>query len=149
MPTHIRTSMRNALFVQLSAALPTTKIYKSRSRPIGVGSGKNVVEILVPNEQSALQGAHHEGAEYSREIDILLVGYCARSDSEIAADDADELALQLETAIHADATLGGVVEQIWMTGTDFTLDASVFSNAGFAQRWRVHVNSSLATMNAA
>ncbi len=150
MAEHIRTTVRNAIAGHLTghALFAGIAIYKSRSRPIGLrGSEQSAVEILVPREITNGQGNHDGDGEYERRIEVQLIGYCTAVTDEDAADRADDLALQLETAMHDDLTLGGIVTALWMEGTDLALDANAYANASFSQVWKVLVTSSLGAMN--
>lgn len=147
MAEHIRTTVRKAIAAQLAVEQPTLKIYAARSRPMGLSSPGELVEILVPRERALVQANHSGGLEYIREIEILLIGYHAATSDDAAADGADLLALNLETAIHSDLTLGNKVQDMWLTTTDFALDAAAYANASFSQSWTVLVAKSLADMN--
>ena len=150
MAEHIRTTIRNAISAHLvgNALFDGIPVHKSRSRPIGLkGSGKFVVEILIPREKTEPQGNHDGSAEYEREIEVQLIGYCSAVNDDEATDVSDDLALKIETAMHDDTTLGGIVTDLWMEGSDFALDANAYANASFALVWKVLVTSSLTAMN--
>ncbi len=148
MAEHIRTTVRTAIAAQIATHVSGLAVFSARSRPIGLSEPGELVEILIPRERTNAQATHcADDPEYRREIEVLLVGYHAGLNDELAANGADLLALKLETAIHADQTLGGKVLDIWLTSTDFALDAAAYANASFSQSWTVLVAKSLAEMN--
>lgn len=150
MAEHIRTTIRNAISEHLKAhaSFVGITVFKSRSRPVGMkGSGKFAVEILIPRETTDPQGNRGDDTEYEREIEVQLIGYCSAVSDDEATDVSDGLALKLETAMHDDTTLGGIVTDLWMAGTDFALDSGAYANASFSLVWKIQVTSSLNAMN--
>jgi len=150
MPEHIRTTIRHAIATLLEdhAGMTGIKIYRARSRPIGLKAGEGqAVEILLPSENSNIQGSHNGDPQYERSIEVHLIGYHSDVDEEAAVDAADLLSLKLETAMHSNEDLGGLIIEMSLTGTNFNLDAGAYAHAAFAQVWRVNCVSSLAAMS--
>ncbi|HYD67005.1 hypothetical protein [Azospirillum sp.] len=125
---HPRTVIRHALVAHLGQPLPDTdppsyrtaagdRVYAARSAPVpsdglpclAVHTGEDVRDASAP--------ANAEGPE-RRLLTIVVEGVVEGSAPGANADDAaDALALEVESAVRADPTLGGLVEGIRLERT--------------------------------
>lgn len=135
---HIRSHIRNAIYDILVAHndLQGVEIFKNRTKPIGLQGDGSALEVIVTREASQPQGNHSDTIEYSRTIDVQIIGYVVGAAQDEVADKSDGLALIVEQALHTDLTLVDLALEGWLEATDMVLDSNAYANASFAQSWK-------------
>jgi hypothetical protein len=111
--SHVRTQIRNAV-VGLLDSLATTgdRAYSARLSPIAQDQ-LPALNIFVDDESIELQTIH-DPAMLSRSVTIRIDCLSALADG--LDDDLDQIALEVEDAIAADVTLGGLLNGAMIPG---------------------------------
>lgn len=119
MPTHPRQQIREAVKAALVAASTAagSRVYESRGIPWGMGE-LPAISVYSLNEQVDEGSRTTAPRELDRTVNVavdLVVSVPAQG----AVDDVlDALALQVENAMHADRTLGGVASDLMLISTE-------------------------------
>jgi hypothetical protein len=104
--SHVRTQIRNAV-VALVTGLTTSsdRVYASRVHPLP-GDKLPALRVFV-DEESIARETIHDPAMLSRLVTIRID--CVASLASGLDDELDQMALEVEDAISADSTLGGIL----------------------------------------
>lgn len=115
--THARVQIRAAVAAAL-ANLPTTggNVFPGRPWPLDEGERPGIV-VLTPAEDAEVDAIGP--VKLMRTLEVLVIGY---DDGDAIEDRLDQIALEVETAIAADPTLGGTVKEIVLSGTAMEID---------------------------
>lgn len=142
--SHARQQIREAVAAAVTGLATTgTSVKQSRIYPLDdaklPGLAVFTTEEAVDDEQSSISSG---GITQTRNLDVVVEGYAKINDT--LDDTLDTIAAEVETAIHADLTLGGLVKHIELTGTDITLAGEGEKMAGvvkltFDAMYRVNI----------
>ena len=112
--SHARTQIRNAIFNILDTAINDATIIQSRIYPIGEGK---LPAILIYTRQENLQDSSLSKPRTQFRNLSLVIEVIAKANNDL--DQAlDDLAVQIEEALSADTSLGGLVKDTTLQTTD-------------------------------
>lgn len=113
MASHARKQLRDAVLTALRA-LPTTgaNVYQSRATPLTQDELPGIV-IVMPSEQSAVS-AGDAASKQDRVAQLLVIGMAEDAQPE---DTIDQIAAEVEAALLADPTLGGLAKNVSLDST--------------------------------
>lgn len=128
--THARRQIREAVQAALTG-LDTTadRVFTGRPWPLQEGELPGIV-IVIPSESVIDDGsAFGDGAEaiVGRQASLIVLGYDQGEDIE---DRLDQIALEVETAMAADPTFGGLVKDSELAGSSLAVDGDGRKRAG-------------------
>ncbi|NDV20827.1 hypothetical protein GO013_15560 [Pseudodesulfovibrio sp. JC047] len=111
---HVRTQVRDALKDRLSG-LPTTSgnVFKSRGYPI---TSEKFPALLIYNGPEASEPVDFDDAK-DREFDVIVEAGAFAPEDQVD-DMLDQIAVEVENAIEADQTLGGLAKSTTLTGSE-------------------------------
>jgi hypothetical protein len=123
---HVRQQLRAAV-AQLLVGLPLTqsRVFPGRAHPVSVDEIPCFC-LATPNETSEVD-AIGDDPPLARTVQMAIIGYAEGTDIE---DVLDQLALDAETAIAADTTLGGLALGCDLTATAKRVDGEAKKRAG-------------------
>ena len=113
--THIRRQFRDDLVTTVTGlGLTGTNVFTGRAHAIADAS-LPALFVRTPSEESALDNIGSDPA-YQRNI-TAIIGILAAGDENVG-NNLDAIAVQVENAIHADLTLGGVADFLMLVSTE-------------------------------
>ena len=112
--SHARTQIRDAIFGILDIAISNVTIQKSRIYPIGEGK---LPAILIYARQENLQEVTISKPRTHFRSLSLVIEVIAKANSNLDQT-LDDIAVQIEEALSADTTLGGLVKNTILQTTD-------------------------------
>lgn len=119
--THARQQVREAVAKALQN-LPTTgtRVFTGRPDPLTPQEMPGLV-VTTPNEQISDDFSSFSGGavKYGRSMAILVTAYDAGRPID---DRLDRMALEIEQALGADPTLGGILKTLDLVRTDVSVD---------------------------
>lgn len=125
MSTHQRQQIRQAVTTALQTALGTVKVWPSRFLPFQVNQLPAVAvytlsETVQPESINKTRGASRE---LWRDLTLVVEGIVRASaaDGDNPDNDLDALALNIEVAMHADETFGGVCDKSMLQSTEISV----------------------------
>ena len=113
--THARQQIREAFAAQIAGLASAATVYQWRARAIPAAV-KKALRVSTPEE--AIDNDGELGAAPSRELQIRVEIVVRQADN--ADDVVDQLCVEVEEAIAADETLGGLL--LWCRPTGFEGD---------------------------
>ena len=126
---HIRKQIRSAAITALTGLASTgDNVHDVRGHAIGQGKLPALI-IRTPSEES---GYSNIGADPAIMRTISLTVLALAVGGASLADDLDQIAVECETALEADPTLGGICDDLLLIQTDFEPpdgDGETLSNA--------------------
>lgn len=136
---HARKTIRDAVVTILTNASVAATISRSRVYPIPAGT--TTIALVYTNSESIVQTTLTAPRKFEREL-ILVVEVVTRDSSDLD-DGIDTLCKNVENAIGASNTLGGVVKDCILIDTQVTLDFSGDAPIGSARmQFRVSYRTS-------
>ena len=112
---HQRTTIRQAVAALLSGETAAeTRVYTTRVRPYRKGD-LPAISVYTLEETVSADGSATAPRELERDLQLVIEAWV--SPSETVDDDLDDLALEIETAMHADPYLGGAVGDSMLAAT--------------------------------
>ena len=122
MTTHRRKQIRDAVVARLDDLTTTgTRCYGGRTLPLGDGFSPTLL-VYSREERSALQAMGGAGRPIERRLRLAVHGYVASAGSD-PEDTLDLIALEVERALMADETLGGLAVSLELSATDINVEA--------------------------
>jgi len=113
--SHVRKQIRDHLLSTITGLSTTgSKAYASRVYPLD--SGKLPAVIVYTLSEDIVESAFSKRREQDRQLDAIVEGYVRALNT--FDDTLDQIASEVEAAILADTTLGGLVKNVELTGTD-------------------------------
>lgn len=117
MSTHRRKQIRDAVVARLDDLATTgTRCYGGRTLPLGDGFSPTLL-VYSRQENSSYEAMGGAGRPLQRIVKLAVHGYVASAGSD-PEDTLDQIALEVERALMADETLGGLAVSIELTATD-------------------------------
>lgn len=117
---HQRQVIRDAVVARLlSHTAAGTRVFVEDRRSVRTGELPAIVVF------STKEISDHEGTaarELKRDMDLVIEAYAAETAGTKAADARDNLALEIETVMHADPYLGGVAGDSFLSETELQVD---------------------------
>lgn len=123
-PKHVRTQIANAVIATLTG-LPTTgaNVFKGRTRPLAKGHPPTLL-VYVRSEQSSADAMGILG----RALRLRIEGRVTMAD--VPDDTLDQISLEVEPAMVADPSLGGLVREVTLISTTIDTVAPGDAHAG-------------------
>lgn len=124
MPDHPRKLIRQAVKMLLtSATIASTRVYASQAVPLRKKQDLPAILIATPEDSTDGDSVSTAARELKHALSLIISGLTHGTDGEQLVDDLDDLAQQIETAMHKDPQLAGCAGDLWLTGT--TLDVEI------------------------
>ena len=124
---HVRSQIRDAVVAALEN-LPTTgsRVYAGRTRPLAKDHAPTILVYAI--EESSDVDAMGANATLFRNLTLAVEGRVIGAETPDAA--LDRIAAEVEPAIVADPTLGGIAREVTLTATRINAQAPGESQAG-------------------
>jgi len=128
--SHIRKRMRDYFDTVLLADVPLvqSRVFPTRIFPLD-GGKLPCLAVYTTSESSALQTMGLK--TLARDVSIVVEAYIRATDR--FDDDADALSVQIESAVAADTTLGGLAKDTILTSTEIEFSNEAEKPIGVAR----------------
>lgn len=124
--THLRTQIRDAVATAVTGLATTgSRVHKAHMRPVGDNDLPCLFVHLEGREDS---GIIDLTGRQQREADVIVAGL-AKTVGDVDAA-LNQLALEVETALAAVPTLGGICRRVWLERIESGIDLSLEKPAG-------------------
>lgn len=127
--THARTQIRTAAAAALTGLATTgAKVFKSRFRPTDDDELPCML-VYFDDERGIEKTTTGNPGRLSRPGELVVKGLAKKSDA--LDDELDQIAAEVEVAIAANVTLGGLVrEGVWLTDINVTMNEEMETPCG-------------------
>lgn len=120
MPDHLRKQIRDAAVTALTGNA-TTGAKVLRSRSLAVPEASRPCLLVYTKDEDSEVDAMGADPGMLRSLELMIVGL-GDATRDLALDDLlDRIAREVEAALMADRTLGGLAKSSWITDTEVTL----------------------------
>lgn len=130
---HARKQIRDEVVTRVTGLLTTgPRVYRSRSRTM---SPDKVPGLKVwTNEEQVEDESSYDGQRRALLLDVVAYSKHAAPDDQL-----DQICAEVEAALAADPTFGGLIEAAYLLETEHEYDDTVEKPVGTAtMRWRIH-----------
>lgn len=145
MPTHLRSQIRDAVVAAVTGLTTTgARVYAGRARPLA----KDSDPCLLVYATAETSDVHTIGSDpiLLRSLTLAVEGLAVATEAAALEETLDQIALEVEPAITADSSLGGLTLAVTLTGTRIAVEAPGERHAGairmeFRVEYRTHEQS--------
>lgn len=125
---HARAAIRGAIVTALGGLATTgSRVYHGRTRPLGE-SHEPTLLVYATVEKSDIHSMSDEGAILLRELTLAVEGRVIMAD--VPDDVLDDIAAEVEVAMQADPSLGGLALEVTLISTRITTQSPGENQAG-------------------
>lgn len=127
--SHARTQIRNAAAAALTGLATTgTRVFKSRAHPVA-NADLPCLLVYCDDEQSIERVTIGNPSRLRRELNLIVRGMVKTSTA--LDDELDKIAKEVEVAIAANLTLGGLVRDgVWLASINTTINEEMEKPCG-------------------
>lgn len=118
---HLRQQIRNHVGSILTG-MPTAKTNVHKQRRYPLGAEQLPALLIYINDEAAEDSSKTKTGDIRRAVDLELVVACVAGKDGTPADLVDEMAAEVEEALMADTTFGGLIKDIVYEGSNAQAD---------------------------
>lgn len=140
MPAHLRTQIRRAVKDRLTG-LPATaeRAYVGRTRPLAAGSDPAL--LIYTRRENSETDSQGSSPRLARSVTLIVEGRANATGADAAEDLEnllDQIAAEVEPAMVADWSLGGLAQEVTLTSTEIEIVAPGDTHEGrIALQYRI------------
>ena len=123
MPDHPRKLIRQRVKILLSGTTAAdARVYASPALPLRKQQELPAILVVTPEDDTDADSVSTAPRELKHELALIVSGIHHGTDGDQLVDDLDDLAQQIETAMHEDPQLCGCAGDLWLTGTTLAVE---------------------------
>ena len=123
MPDHPRKLIRQRVKILLSGTTGAdARVYASPALPLRKKQELPAILVVTPEDPTVPESISSAPRLLEHELTLIVSGIHHGTDGAQLADDLDDLAQEIETAMHEDPQLAGCAGDLWLTGTTIDIE---------------------------